>query len=45
MELSGYNTRWCWQDRIDTDSLVIVPEPTTLGLFALSLFGLVRRTR
>lgn len=45
MELSGYNTRWCWQDHIDTDSLVITPEPTTLGMFALGLFGVLRRRR
>ena len=44
MELSGYNSRWC-PDHVDMDSLSIVPEPTTLGLFALGLFGLIRRTR
>lgn len=45
MEFHGYNSRWCWQDHVDLDNLSIVPEPTTLSLFALALLGLIRRTR
>jgi hypothetical protein len=45
MELHGYNPRWCWQDSIDLDTLVITPEPSTASLLALGMLGLLRRRR
>ena len=45
MEFVGYNSRWCWQDHVDLDTLSIVPEPATLALFGLALAGLLRRSR
>ncbi len=45
VEIHGFNDRYCWQDHIDLDTLVITPEPTTASLLALGLLGLLRRRR